>query len=457
MKIFLLKKQNGIWIILLLSLIIRIVLFQILNVNNDPDSDYFLHIFSHHSDANGYHKIALNLINTGTFTGNSPTYFIDFLTMDSVRTPGYPVFLAFIYLIFGVSPNFVIILQIALNLVSIYLVYKIATNLFSNKKIALFSAFVFSLDIYTLFFNYEILTETLFVSVILLSTYLFIKSRNKSGFTNLFLSGILLGISALIRPIAILLLIIFVMAIFFHKKYFIGVKFKKTVVFTFAFLFIVSLWFFRNYQEYNRFGFSTISSSNLYMFNALITESNSTEKSTKQIEDKFRDNVINAGVSKQNNPFDNAQVIKTLGKEYVKANKVLFAKQHVQGMVNMYVSLGHRQMLKQLGFVSSEGGKRYAPSSFSRLWNNSTSQEFIIVAWLILFLTFCYVFTFYGIFSMLKAKEYFPLFIIFGLIFYFTLLTGIAGSPRLRIPVVPFYSILTAYGFIKFSKLNFLK
>ena len=92
-----------------------------------------------------------------------------------------------------------------------------------------------------------------------------------------------------------------------------------------------------------------------------------------------------------------------------------------------------------------------------RLLKSSTTQEIIFATWLILFLVFCYVFTFYGIFSLLKMKEYFSLFLFLGLIFYFTFLTGIGGSPRLKIPVVPFYSMLAAYGFVKLLKLKFQK
>ena len=457
LKQFGLKKQNGILIIILFSLIVRVVLFQILNVNSNTNSDFYLHIFSPTSDANGYHKIAINLLNTGSFSGNSPTYIFDFFTLDSVRTPGYPVFLAFIYLLFGISPSLIIIFQIALNLASIYLVYIIAANLFSNKKIALISAFLFSLDIYTLFFIFELYTETLFVFTLLFSIFIFIKSINNPGILYLIASGILLGFSALIRPVAIFLPIVYIAGIFFFDKHTAPRKLIKTGVFSISFLLIISVWVVRNYNEYNRFGFSTISSANLYLFNAVITESNSTDKNTKQIADEFKNIAINAGASKQNNPFDNAYIIKLLGKNYVKTNTLLFAKQHVLGMINMYISLGHRQLLEMLGFETSEGGKKYALSSPERLLKSSTIQEIIFATWLISFLVFCYVFTFYGIFLTIKTKKYFSLSLFLGLIFYFTFLTGIAGSPRLRIPIVPFYSILAGYGFVKLFKLNFSK
>ena len=60
-----------------------------------------------------------------------------------------------------------------------------------------------------------------------------------------------------------------------------------------------------------------------------------------------------------------------------------------------------------------------------------------------------YLAALFGFFSMLKAKEYFALFLLLGLSFYFTFLIGIVGSPRFRIPIVPFYSIITASGILK--------
>ncbi len=208
----------------------------------------------------------------------------------------------------------------------------------------------------------------------------------------------------------------------------------------------------RNYKEYSRIGFSTISSANLYLFNAVITKSNSTDKNTKQIADEFKNIAINAGASKQNNPFDNAHIIKLLGEKYVKTNTLLFAKQHVLGMVNMYLSLGHRQLLEMSGFETSEGGKKYALSSPERLLEYSTTQEIIFATWLIFFLIFCYLFATIGAFYMIKRKEYFALVLLLGIIFYFTFLTGIAGSPRLRIPIVPFYSIIAGYGIFSVLK-----
>ncbi|MCF6356953.1 MAG: glycosyltransferase family 39 protein [Draconibacterium sp.] len=449
------REHTGILIILLLALIVRVVLYLILNVNNSPGSDFYLHIFSPLNDANGYHQLALNILNTSSFSGNSPVYIFDFFTLDSVRTPGYPVFLAFIYLLFGVSPSLVIIFQIALNLASIYLVYSIAAKLFSNKNIALISAFLFSLDIYTLFFIFELYTETLFVFTLLFSTVLFIKSINSHGFLHLIISGILIGLSALIRPIAIFLPIVYIAIIFFFDKHSVSLKFFKTGVLSISFLLIISLWMMRNYNEYSHFGFSTISSVNLYLFNAAITKSNSTDKNTQQIINEFKNIAINAGASKQNNAFDNAEIFKMLGKEYIKTNKLLFIKQHFLGMLNMYLSIGHRQLLNRLGFATSEGGKKYSQSNLRRLLNNSTNMEIVFAFWLIAFLIFCYVFASYGIFSMLKTKEYFSIFLLLGLIFYFTFLTGVGGSPRFRIPVVPFYSMLAGYGFVKLLKLNF--
>ncbi|MDQ1339440.1 MAG: 2 protein, partial [Campylobacterota bacterium] len=81
------------------------------------------------------------------------------------RTPGYPLFLAFLYSIVD-SDSFVIFVQYILFLATSWIVYKIAFEIFNNKKIAQI-AFVISLfDFARLYFVQVIATETFFTFVL---------------------------------------------------------------------------------------------------------------------------------------------------------------------------------------------------------------------------------------------------------------------------------------------------
>ncbi len=61
-------------------------------------------------DAILYHNLALGLLNEQTFHG-------------TLRMPGYPSFIAFIYWIFGVNPGAVLAVQILLHILTIFVLY----------------------------------------------------------------------------------------------------------------------------------------------------------------------------------------------------------------------------------------------------------------------------------------------------------------------------------------------
>ena len=117
------------------------------------------------SDAIGYNQLALSLVTNKSFNH-----------FDNLRTPGYPVFIALIYDISNESVWFVLFVQILLSLISVFLVFKIASKIFS-ENIALLSAFLFAIDINQAYYTLTLLTETLFVTLFISSArILFISS-----------------------------------------------------------------------------------------------------------------------------------------------------------------------------------------------------------------------------------------------------------------------------------------
>lgn len=139
-----------IWILLFISLVIRVAVFFRFQPWNPDVIQHQILIF----DSLGYHDLALCIKNHFTFCG------------DAFRTPGYPFFVAIIYSLFGNYPYTVLFVQIFLNLLSIVLMYKIGKELFS-EKIGFFAAVVFSMDLHHLIFIYQILTETIYTTIFL--------------------------------------------------------------------------------------------------------------------------------------------------------------------------------------------------------------------------------------------------------------------------------------------------
>ena len=454
-EIFCLRKESGLMFILLLAILIRILFYIGSDVNNASKLE--AHVFAPPSDSNGYHRMAINLAHSGNFLADEPSYIFDFFTLDSIRTPGYPLFLAFIYMIFGSSPQVVILIQLFLSLLSVLLVYKIALILGFSVFPANLAALLYALDIHSIFFVFELYTETLFVFVLLIAVHEFLKSTHSGGKHHLVISGFLLGVLALIRPIALYFPIVFILLFLLFKKTNFRTRIANSAILTAAFLLIISFWCVRNYLEYGAYKFSAITSRNLYFFNAVMTESNSSELSVEEIESDFMKKALEKGMSKQKNPYENAGIARELGLNYIQNNHKKFIWQHIKGIVNLYISTSHRQILNRLGISASEGGKKYSGASLKRLFaanNSELSGALLIIGYLL----FCYVFAAVGFFRMLKDKKYWSLLLLTAIIVYFSFLTGIAGSPRFKIPVIPFYLIMAGYGFsvisMRFSKIQ---
>lgn len=197
-------------------------------------------------DSHEYLSISKNLFEQDEYSiaNPNPDHFPEFKGEypTRMRQPLYPLFLTFTYWLPGESINFVLILQILLNISSYFIIYKIAILIFSDKffkKTKYILALYFPLWI----LSTMILSETLFIFLLTLYLYLFIEAakRNKKYFVY---AGFVLGLVFLTRPIALFVLIISILYLIFehHGSEF----FKKSFLILLPFLIAISPWFIRN-------------------------------------------------------------------------------------------------------------------------------------------------------------------------------------------------------------------
>lgn len=121
---------------------------------------------------------------------------------ETKRTPGYPVFIAAIYSIFGEDYLFIVIAQILISIGTILITYVIARTLW-NSQAALLSALLLSLDIISIEYSQLLQTETLFTFLLLIGVLCGIRLILGIGGwrKNAFFLGATLALAALVRPI----------------------------------------------------------------------------------------------------------------------------------------------------------------------------------------------------------------------------------------------------------------
>ncbi len=118
--------------------------------------------------------------------------------LSVVRTPGYPVFLAGLFTLFGLDQNAILAGHHLLGILSaVLLAWAIAP--LAGPRGAAAVGIMFSLDPFVLAFESYLLTETLALHLVVLSAALVIRGRGRGPLVGLLL-GLLLGAAALTRP-----------------------------------------------------------------------------------------------------------------------------------------------------------------------------------------------------------------------------------------------------------------
>jgi len=441
-------KKNAIFIVILFALLLRIIFF----IAAKPWDDQVVQNEIIFSDAAGYHRLALNILDTGSFS--------DLGDLGANRTPGYPLFVSIIYFIFGVKPWVVLFFQVLLNIVSLIMVYKLGKIMFS-KKIAIIAAVLFAIDPHQILYTTTLLTETLFVTIFLVSIFFLIYGLNNKKILFLILSSLFLGFATLIRPISQFFPAIVLLVILIYPKIGWALRLRTSIYYILIFLFTISPWLYRNYSKFGYASLSSIQGESLLFWFVSYTEVERTGKSIDQVRKEFSQKAKESGADENGNPFYNSKIYSEIAIEYLKTNWPDYISRHLKGTINLYISIGTKGILKKLGLKSSDlNFDLYnSPNIFKMIIGFIKSKSLIeILIGLSIggFLLICYTSFIWGCINMTKDKKYFYLIIFIAIIAYFLILLGVFGSNRYKVPITPFYIVIAANGLYDvYKRINF--
>ncbi len=183
-----------------------------------------------------------NLIHEGTFTSD-PNY----EDGKFFRPPGYSFFFMPFYIISGFNLKLMFlmaqIVQVLLDTLSIWLIYKIVKNVNGLEELALASGILYCIYPFAIVWAPFLYPETPSIFFLLFSIYYLTKPDSISS--NI-LSGALLGFAVLLRLQIIFAIIGFVYFLFKKRSSFKLFFYKPTIYFFFAFLVIYGSWPLRN-------------------------------------------------------------------------------------------------------------------------------------------------------------------------------------------------------------------
>ena len=407
-----------------------------------------------------YSTIAKNLVENNVFSKSLSAPFIP----NFFRSPGYPFWLAFIYLIFG-SLKPAIFLGIIIFTLSAPLVYLIMHEVFS-EKLAFWSGVIFALEPRMAFSAPFLLSEQIFLPIFLLSIFLAVKFLNNPQKKKyILLSAVLLGISALIRGISLYLWPI--LAIFFFIKLYKLRPFPEILkilgLATIILILVMSPWLIRN-----RLTLSTWQPSSLFGVQLYWGHLETLERYLGVPQEIAHQKNLDRAIRLTGGNLETPQAVNILAREaltVIKNNSGSYIKIYIFNLGLFFIADGYKGVVSYIidikpNFVNFGDFlvKLQFKELFFRLKDFSsfdlTLPVFGRISW-----TGITILSFIGIFiGIKKMPDQRPVLILFSfLIFYFAILTGpiFSPDPRFRMPVNGFVFAFALISIFHIFKINF--
>ena len=195
------------------------------------------------SDFAVYDKLAVEMLaGHGYQTGAGPIAYIP---------PGYPLWLAFVYYFAGHSLLAAKLVNSLLAIFTIYLVYLLAKNIFT-QRIALLSALLVALMPSLILYAGLLASENLAIPLFLAAIYFYRRALETKQSRYCIGAGLIMGLTIMVRPITLLVPVVWLVYYLLHKPT------LKQFIFHSALLGICTLapilpWTIRNYLVFQHF------------------------------------------------------------------------------------------------------------------------------------------------------------------------------------------------------------
>ena len=407
-----------------------------------------------------YTTIAKNLVENQAFSKSLDHPFVP----NFFRSPGYPFWLAFLYLIFN-SFTPAIFLGMFVFSFSASLIYLIMREIFS-ERLAFWSGIVFALEPRMAFSAPFILSEQIFLPIFLASILFAVKFfHNPQKNIFLHLSAILLGVSALVRGVSLYLWPIFVIlfSITLYKKWPLTKIIKTLALSTVIFIFVMSPWLIRN-----KLTLGTWQPSSLFGLHLYWGHLETLERYLGVSQDTVRQEIIDRAVKVAGNNFETPQAVNMLAKEAIteiRNNLWAYTKIYIFNTGLFFVTDGYKGIVSYIVDIRPNYvnlGDFIVTFQFNKLFHYLKTFSFLELAIPIFGRTTWILLTILGFSGMLisikETSNQRLLLILFSvLIFYFAILTGpiFSPDPRFRMPVNGFLITFALVAVFKMTGINY--
>ncbi len=435
-------------IVVLVCILVRLVFFMTVRPwEPEAESSILLQ-----NDQLGYHQLATTIINHHRYANS------DTATLNTKRTPLYPLFISVNYWLFGERPWVIVLSNILINSLTCLLLLIIISRIF-EYPIAITASLIFALDPNNIMFSNLLYSEILFVFLLVVGLYLFCTALWSSSPVkttwSYILCAISFGLATLVRPISLYLPIIIITFFLVWYRHHIVKGIKYSAVFILFFLLTISPWLLRNYNLYGSFSLSSVDSEVLLLYNVAYIEMTKRNQDIGTVRDALKteaeEMMIADGLSSVTaNRFQQAKYWNQLVIEYIKADPVGYGKHYCLGIFSILSNLGTSMFSKMLRCPSAKIDMRSYNNIYDLMkdfFRRKGVVHLLIAGVIVMFLTISYLSFVIGLKTAWSGHHKGILIFCLLLTVYFLLIGALTAYARFRLPPTPFALPFIGAGF----------
>lgn len=322
--------------ILLLAFVLRLSWYLLILFTNP--SGYWLY------DSNEYWNIAWNLHEYGVYSRNAEPP----LWPDYFRTPLYPFF---IFPTIGFDPQgySIPLMQIVLDLVSCWLIYKILLRVTGRDTYARVGALVYALHFPAIVMTNYVLSESLLFFLLMGFTWSVLQVQQKFTLARVAIMGLWAGLAVMCKPIAFVLVFPTLLYILVWQKFN-----RRSLVLSLGFVLVfyaVQLpWMYRNKQVYGHYFNSVLGEHLVFGYHAahIYGKANnmSFNDSREMMLNLYYDTL---SFNPYQYPYEYAKLIEKKAYALLWQHKWLFVREHLKECTKFFIQPMRAYTSAQLG------------------------------------------------------------------------------------------------------------
>lgn len=386
------------------------------------------------TDSMQYLELAGSLLGSGRFYSSEEGA----PAADVFRTPGYPVFLAFLGPLPGSLPGLAALLQCFIGVFTVALAWRWFSELSPGRGAAL-GAILLAADMSYVLHTPLALTETLFLFLLVLSLKLFWPSMRNGSVRAAALAGLALGAATLVRPVSLYLPAVIFPFLARHKK--------AVAAFLAAALLLPCAWMARNRALTGHFTFSSIGGISLLRYPAANVEARMKGITWDEADALLRERLDTAH-GPYGSPAEKGAVYMREAVTIIKAHPFICVLSCLKGAAQVLLGTGEEMILSNFGVDVPVviAGAPAVPLGGTRALVARYPWMALVKGGYLLFLLFFYAAAARGLWRLSREGRLAEAGFLLAGTLYFLAISSYQGYYRFRIPMLPLLAAAAVFS-----------